>query len=76
MIYVATENLDDAFRLFTILNDRGMPLRNSDILKATNLGVLTNSAEKEHYAKMWEKAEGDLGDDFDRFLSHKRTIML
>ncbi|NLB10953.1 DUF262 domain-containing protein [bacterium] len=76
MIYVATENLDDAFRLFTILNDRGMPLRNSDILKATNLGVLTNSAEKEHYAKMWEKAEGDLGDDFDRFLSHIRTILL
>lgn len=76
MIYVATENLDDAFRLFTILNDRGMPLRNSDILKATNLGVLTNPTEKERYAKIWEKAEGDLGDDFDRFLSHLRTILL
>lgn len=36
-IYVATEDLDDAFRLFTILNDRGIPLSNSDILKAKNL---------------------------------------
>lgn len=76
LIYVATEDLDDAFRLFTILNDRGMPLRNSDILKSTNLGALTDSAEKERYAKLWEEAEGDLGDDFDRFLNHIRTILL
>lgn len=76
MIYVATENLDDAFRLFTILNDRGMPLRNSDILKASNLGALTNAADKERYAKLWEEMEGDLGDDFDRFLNHIRTILL
>ena len=76
MIYVSTENLDDAFRLFTILNDRGMPLRNSDILKATNLGALTDTTDKERYAKLWEEAEGDLGDDFDRFLNHIRTILL
>jgi len=25
LIYVATEDLDDAFRLFTTLNDRGVP---------------------------------------------------
>ncbi len=41
MIYVSTEDLEDAFRLFTILNDRGVPLRNSDILKSMNL-VLCN----------------------------------
>lgn len=76
LIYVATENMDDAFRLFTILNDRGMPLRNSDILKSMNLGALTDVAEKERYAKLWEEAEGELGDDFDRFLSHIRTILL
>ena len=76
LIYVATENLDDAFRLFTILNDRGMPLRNSDILKSTNLGALTEDSEKDRYAKLWEEAEGELGDDFDRFLNHIRTILL
>ncbi|KGK41778.1 hypothetical protein LH51_12135 [Nitrincola sp. A-D6] len=76
LIYVATENLDDAFRLFTILNDRGMPLRNSDILKSTNLGALAEDSDKERYAKLWEEAEGELGDDFDRFLNHIRTILL
>lgn len=76
MIYVSTENLEDAFRLFTILNDRGMPLRNSDILKSKNLGALKSDKEKEIYAKMWEDAESDLGDDFDRFLSYLRTILV
>jgi uncharacterized protein with ParB-like and HNH nuclease domain len=74
-IYVATEDLDDAFRLFTILNDRGIPLSNSDILKARNLGALNNSNEKNKWAEYWEEIEGELGrDEFDRFLSLVRTI--
>lgn len=76
LIYVATEDLDDAFRLFTILNDRGVPLRNSDILKSMNLGALEKTAERQKYAKIWESAEGELGDDFDRFLNHLRTILV
>jgi uncharacterized protein with ParB-like and HNH nuclease domain len=76
MIYVSTEDLEDAFRMFMILNDRGVPLRNSDILKSMNLGALVNEADKKEYAKLWEKAEGELGDDFDRFLNHIRTILV
>ena len=76
LIYVATEDLDDAFRLFTILNDRGVPLRNSDILKSQNLGALQTEKNKEKYAKLWEEAEGELGDDFDRFLNYIRTILV
>ena len=76
LIYVSTEDLDDAFRLFMILNDRGVPLRNSDILKSTNLGALEKEAEKEKYSKMWEEAENSLGDEFDRFLSYLRTILV
>jgi uncharacterized protein with ParB-like and HNH nuclease domain len=76
LIYVSTEELEDAFRLFTILNDRGVPLRNSDILKSVNLGALDNQIEKVKYARMWEEAEGELGDDFDRFLAHVRTILV
>ena len=76
LIYVSTEDLDDAFRLFTILNDRGVPLRNSDILKSMNLGALEKNSDKTRYAKLWEEAEGELGDDFDRFLNHLRTILV
>lgn len=75
-IYVATQDLDDAFRLFTILNDRGVPLRNSDILKSLNLGALEKDSEKVKYAKLWEDAESVLADDFDRFLNHLRTILV
>jgi uncharacterized protein with ParB-like and HNH nuclease domain len=75
-IFVATKDLDDAFRLFAILNDRGVPLRNSDILKSLNLGELEKESEKIKYAKLWEDAESELGDDFDRFLNHLRTILV
>lgn len=76
LIYVATENLEDAFRLFTILNNRGVPLRNSDILKSINLGAVEGAKERSKYARMWEDAEGELGEDFDRFLAHLRTILV
>ena len=76
LIYVSTEDLEDAFRLFTILNNRGIPLRNSDILKSINLGALDSETEKIKYARMWEEAEGDLGEEFDRFLAHLRTILV
>lgn len=74
-IYVATEDFDDAFRLFTILNHTGIPLSNSDILKARNLGELNDSKERDKWANYWEEIEGELGrDEFDRFLSLVRTI--
>ncbi|RDI98945.1 DUF262 domain-containing protein [Dyella solisilvae] len=76
-IYVATEDLDDAFRLFTILNDRGIPLSNSDILKAKNLGAVTKDTERTRWATYWETVEGEMGrDEFDRFLSLVRTIFV
>jgi hypothetical protein len=75
MIYVATDELDDAFRLFTILNNRGMPLRNSDILKATNLGLVPGD-KKSAYAKEWEEMESELDDNVDRFLAYIRTILV
>lgn len=76
LIYVATQDLEDAFRLFMILNDRGVPLRNSDILKSMNLGELSTDAEKMRYATIWEEAESEMGDEFERFLSHLRTILV
>lgn len=74
-IYVSTEDLDDAFRLFTILNDRGIPLSNSDILKAKNLGAITGEKDRGKWAEYWEEVEGEMGrDEFDRFLSLVRTV--
>ncbi|CAA0165639.1 conserved hypothetical protein [Tenacibaculum maritimum] len=72
-IYVSTESMEDAFRMFTILNNRGVPLTNADILKSINIGLI-HEEEQEKYALIWEDIESDLGKDFDRFLSFIRTI--
>lgn len=76
LIYVASNELEDAFRLFTVLNDRGIKLRSSDILKARNLSVVESEANRKDYAMLWEELEGELGEDFDQFLSYIRTILV
>jgi uncharacterized protein with ParB-like and HNH nuclease domain len=73
-IYVSTDNREDAFRLFTILNNRGIPLTSADILKSINIGEIEYESKK--YARAWEEIEGELGDEFDRFLSFVRTILV
>lgn len=74
-IYVSTESKEDAFRMFTILNNRGISLTSADILKSMNIGEVPNE-EKNKYAKKWEEIEGYLGKDFNRFLSLIRTILV
>lgn len=75
MIYVSSSSLEDAFKLFTVMNDRGIKLRNSDILKAMNLREVSNSQMK-RYAEEWESIENYFEEDFDIFLSHLRTILV
>lgn len=75
MIYVATEELQDAFQLFTVLNNRGVRLSSSDILKAENLKELS-AADRTSWATRWEEMETYFGEDFDKFLSHIRTILV
>lgn len=76
VIYIATEDLADAFQLFTVINNRGLKLGNSDILKAENLKLLASREERTFYARRWEEMESYFGDDFDQFLSHIRMILL
>lgn len=76
LIYVASAELEDAFRLFTVLNDRGIKLRSSDILKAQNLKEVSDAEKQKEYAEFWEELEGELGEDFDLFLSYIRTILV
>jgi len=76
MIYVSADELEDAFRLFTVMNSRGVKLRNSDILKANNLGKIKDDTKRLDCAKKWEETESYFGEDFDAFLSHLRTILV
>jgi uncharacterized protein with ParB-like and HNH nuclease domain len=76
MIYVAAEELEDAFHLFTVMNNRGIKLRNSDILKAENLAKVTDQTKRIKYAKLWESIEEFFAEDFDNFLSQLRTVLV
>lgn len=76
MIYVSAEELEDAFRMFTVMNNRGIKLRNSDILKAMNLGEVRDDKKRLEYAKKWEETESYFAEDFDAFLSHLRSILV
>lgn len=77
VVYVATEKFEDAFRLFTILNNRGMPLSPSDILKSENLGLILDERVQDAKARDWESIESQLGkDDFEKLIFYIRTIIL
>lgn len=77
IIYVSSETLDDAFKLFTILNSRGIPLTTSDILKSINIGALEKESSRKSYAKGWEAMESQYGrEQFDQFLGFVRSIIL
>lgn len=76
MIYVSSENLDDAFRLFTVMNNRGVKLRGSDILKASNLSQIEDVNTRNKYALVWEETENYFEENFDEFLSHLRSIIV
>lgn len=75
-IYVSTDNTEDAFRMFTILNDRGIPLTSADILKSVNIGAISDKDDLKKYSKIWEDIEGKYGNNFDRFLVFIRNILV
>ena len=76
LVVVSTPDLDSAYRIFSVLNDRGMDLSPTDILKADVIGQLADDEAKEAtYTKRWEDIEEDLGlDRFRELFGHIRTI--
>lgn len=70
LVVVATESLESAFRIFSVLNDRGMDLTAADILKADIIGKIPATAE-DSYTRKWENTDEQLGGgDFDKLISH------
>lgn len=76
LVYISTEDLQDAFQLFTVMNNTGIKLSNSDILKANNLSEIADEKTQRKCAENWEEMESYFGEDFDNFLSQIRTILV
>jgi hypothetical protein len=77
LVVVSTPTFESAFRIFSVLNDRGLDLSHADVLKADVLGAIPREDERGLYADKWEGVEEELGrDPFRNLFSHIRTIFV
>lgn len=70
---MTARSIDQAHRIFTVLNDRGRPLARNDILKAQVLGQV-DPGQRQAALEVWEHIEGLLGDAFEALFSHIRAV--
>jgi hypothetical protein len=74
LVVVSTPDLDSAYRIFSVLNSRGLDLAATDILKSDIIGRIPE-AQRDAYTKKWEDVEEDLGrDTFSDLFSHIRMV--
>lgn len=75
LVVVSTPDRDSAYRIFAVLNDRGLDLSHADILKSELIGSINGSVEEAQYTERWEDTEAELGvEAFRDLFSHIRTI--
>ena len=76
LVVVSTSDQGSAYRIFSVLNDRGLDLSPTDILKAQIIGGIEGESTAS-YTKIWEDEEEDLGrDGFRDLFTHIRMIHL
>ncbi len=78
-LYLATPEFKTAFKLFIIVNDRGLQLRRIDVLKSMNLSpeVIAAGKTRVESAHRWEALEEKIGeDDFERVFHLMRLALL
>ncbi|MBD2261191.1 DUF262 domain-containing protein [Pseudanabaena sp. FACHB-2040] len=74
LVVVSTPDMDSAYRIFSVLNDRGLDLSHSDILKSEIISKIP-AAQQEYYNRRWEDTEAMLGrSTFQDLFSHIRMI--
>lgn len=79
MVVITTRSLESAFRLFNVVNARGMPLTNADLLKSLNLSNINkiNNKNVREYTEIWEDIEEDIGiEKLEMLISFIRSIKL
>lgn len=76
LIVVSTPSQQSAFRIFSVMNSRGMNLLATDIIKSDVIGKI-NEDNRDDYTKKWEEIETQLGrDDFNDLFGHIRMIKM
>lgn len=74
LVVVSTPNQESAFRVFSVMNSRGLDLLPTDIIKSMTIGKLPKD-EEQKYTEKWEELENLTGrDGFNEIFTHTRTI--
>lgn len=73
LVVIATDEIDRAHNMFVVLNDRGLPLRREDILKAELAQGLSRDKAEATLAR-WDRVSRRLGSQFETLFGHIRTI--
>ena len=75
LVAVSTPNQKSAFRIFSVMNSRGLDLQPTDIIKADTIGMVELDAQREKYNERWEEMEVELGRSrFNDLFSYIRMI--
>ncbi|WP_159946265.1 DUF262 domain-containing protein [Rhizobium sp. 18065] len=74
LVIVAASDQDSAFRIFSVMNSRGLDLSPADVLKAEIIGALPTD-KQDAYTQKWEDLEDALGRArFAELFGHIRMI--
>lgn len=77
LIVVSTPTEQSAFRIFSVMNNRGMDLLVTDIIKADVIGAITPDSRQQDYNEKWESLEIQLGrSGFNDLFGHIRMIRM
>lgn len=78
LVVISTPDLEAAYRIFSVLNNRGLDLAPIDIIKAEVLGSIRRIGGEDKaraYSKKWSEIESQLGRDaFGDLFGHIRTV--
>ena len=76
IVVVSTPSQQSAFRIFSVMNSRGMNLLATDIIKSDVIGKI-NEDNRDDYTDKWEEIETQLGrDDFNDLFGYIRMIKM
>lgn len=74
LVVVSTPDLDSAYRIFSVLNARGLDLGLTDLLKSEVIGAIPANQQVK-YTNIWESEEEDLGREaFQELFAHIRMV--
>ncbi len=77
VVYIVANDTFSAFKLFTVMNARGLSLSASDLLKSDSLGAIKDDEERKIKAELWTGIEEDIGrEELENVIAFIRTMFL